>query len=65
MDDSPPPLNYNPHAGAIIVNDDESVDYYDSSSGNPDEEATHWEYDSVTDFEDDYGYNEFYYIGVE
>jgi len=62
MNDSP--RGFNAHAGLVIVNRDGSVDYYDSSSNNPDQMPIHEQYGSVELFQNAYAYRRFVYQSV-
>ncbi|GHU09270.1 hypothetical protein FACS1894151_06680 [Spirochaetia bacterium] len=60
------PKGYNAHAGLLIENDDGTVDFYHSSSGNIETLSTKEDtYASVQVFQEDFAYNNFYYQSVQ
>ena len=52
------------HAGLLFLNDDGSVDFYHSSSKNPNSLSIVEHYVSVKSFESDFAYDSFYYQEV-
>jgi hypothetical protein len=63
MDDPKPDTGItSPHAGLLFNDGEGDVTFYDNSS-NPGYSRSQ-KYDSVSDFENDYGYNGFYYVPV-
>lgn len=54
-----------PHAGLIIKDDDEGLDYADNSSGNDSGGVEINHYTSLQQFQTAYAYNSFYYQKVE
>ncbi len=53
------------HAGLLILNSDNSIDYYDNSRNNPGQRPSYTHYDSIEAFQNDYGYDTFYYQPIE
>ena len=49
------------HAGLLIVDDDNTVNFYDSSRNNEDAKSMRQKYNSVEAFQNDYAYKSFYY----
>lgn len=56
--------NYTPHCGVITVKTSGKVSYTDNSNGNSPKGVATTNYDSLQGFQNDYGYNKFYYSSV-